>query len=54
MIGRGIVLFVYVIVPTLQPAQFGRIYAAYGGMLIVFAIIWGRMVDKRGLINMNL
>ena len=43
----GIVLFVYGIIPTLQPAEFARVYAAYGGIFIVSAIIWGRIVDKR-------
>jgi small multidrug resistance family-3 protein len=42
----GIILFVYGIIPTLQPAEFGRVYAAYGGIFIVSAIIWGRAVDK--------
>jgi drug/metabolite transporter superfamily protein YnfA len=32
---------------TLQPAEFGRVYAAYGGIFIVSAIIWGRIVDKK-------
>jgi small multidrug resistance family-3 protein len=26
----GIVLFIYGVIPTFQPAQFGRVYAAYG------------------------
>src|SRR3712207_7614268 len=39
-------LFVYGIIPTLQPAEFGRVYAAYGGIFIVSAIIWGRIVDR--------
>ena len=43
----GIILFVYGIIPTLQPAEFGRVYAAYGGIFIVSSIIWGRMVDKK-------
>jgi small multidrug resistance family-3 protein len=42
----GIILFVYAIIPTLQPEEFGRVYAAYGGIFIVSAIIWGRIVDK--------
>jgi drug/metabolite transporter superfamily protein YnfA len=33
--------------PTLQPAEFGRVYAAYGGIFIVSSIIWGRIVDKK-------
>lgn len=41
-------LFVYGIIPTLQPSSnFGRIYAAYGGIFIVSSIIWGRIVDKK-------
>jgi small multidrug resistance family-3 protein len=43
----GIILFVYGIIPTLQPAEFGRVYAAYGGIFIFSAIIWGLTVDKK-------
>ena len=43
----GFVLFLYGIVPTFQPSHFHRIYAAYGGIFIVSAIIWGRIVDKK-------
>jgi small multidrug resistance family-3 protein len=43
----GIILFIYGIIPTLQPAEFGRVYAAYGGIFIVSAIIWGRIVDRK-------
>jgi small multidrug resistance family-3 protein len=43
----GIILFVYGIILTLQSAEFSRVYAAYGGVFIVSAIIWGRMVDKK-------
>ena len=43
----GIVLFVYGIIPTLQPANFGRVYAAYGGIFIISSLIWGRIVDKK-------
>jgi small multidrug resistance family-3 protein len=34
-------------IPTLQRAEFGRVYAAYGGIFIVSAIIWGRIVDRK-------
>lgn len=37
----GFVLFVYGIVPTFQPSHFHRIYAAYGGIFIVMALLWG-------------
>ncbi|HEY7080275.1 MAG TPA: hypothetical protein VH500_11275 [Nitrososphaeraceae archaeon] len=30
----GIILYTYGIVPTLQPSNFGKIYAAYGGFLL--------------------
>ena len=30
---------------TLHPAAAGRVYAAYGGMYIVVALIWLRLVD---------
>lgn len=43
----GIILFVYGIVPTLQPSNFGRVYAAYGGIFVVMAIVWGLVVDKK-------
>jgi len=43
----GIVLFIYCIIPTLQPSNFGRVYAAYGGIFILSAIIWGILVDKK-------
>ncbi|OPY58431.1 MAG: hypothetical protein A4E57_04853 [Syntrophorhabdaceae bacterium PtaU1.Bin034] len=40
------VLVLYGVVPTLQPAHFGRVYAAYGGVFIVLSILWGWQVDK--------
>jgi len=43
----AMILFVYGIIPTLKPAEFGRVYTAYGGIFIVSAIIWGRIVDKK-------
>ena len=43
----AIILFVYGIIPTLQPAHFGRVYAAYGGIFIILSIAWGMIVDKK-------
>lgn len=43
----GFVLFLYGIVPTFQPAEFGRVYATYGGIFVVMSIIWGYWVDKK-------
>lgn len=42
----GLVLFAYGIVPTYQPAHFGRVYAAYGGVFVVLAMLWGWGVDR--------
>ena len=42
----SIVLIIYGIIPTLQPAHFGRVYAAYGGVFIVLSILWGWQIDK--------
>lgn len=36
-----IVLGLYGIVATIQPTNFGRVYAAYGGIFIVLAILLG-------------
>jgi small multidrug resistance family-3 protein len=41
----GAVLILYGIVPTLQPAHFGRVYAAYGGFFIVLSLAWGWLFD---------
>jgi small multidrug resistance family-3 protein len=43
----GLVLFLYGIIPTFQPSNFGRVYAAYGGIFVVMAIIWGFLIDKK-------
>jgi small multidrug resistance family-3 protein len=42
----GLVLILYGVVPTFQPANFGRVYAAYGGVFIVLSIAWGWLVDN--------
>ena len=41
----AMLLILYGIIPTLQPAHFGRVYAAYGGVFVVMALIWGWQVD---------
>jgi small multidrug resistance family-3 protein len=41
----AVVLCLYGVIPTLQPAHFGRVYAAYGGVFIVLSLIWGWRVD---------
>ncbi|WP_292840856.1 YnfA family protein [Nostoc sp. NMS8] len=41
----GIALAFYGVLATLQPANFGRVYAAYGGVFIAMATLWGWKVD---------
>lgn len=45
-IAGAIILVIYGVIPTLQPANFGRVYAAYGGVFIVLSILWGWQIDK--------
>jgi small multidrug resistance family-3 protein len=42
----SVILIIYGIIPTLQPAHFGRVYAAYGGVFIILSILWGWQIDK--------
>jgi len=42
----ALVLVLYGVIPTLQPANFGRVYAAYGGIFIVLSILWGWKIDR--------
>lgn len=44
-IAGWLLLMVYGVVPTLQPAHFGRVYAAYGGVFIVLSLLWGWRID---------
>jgi small multidrug resistance family-3 protein len=45
LLGAG-VLAAYGVVAALQPiSEFGRVYAAYGGIFIVLALLWGITVD---------
>jgi small multidrug resistance family-3 protein len=38
-------LTVYGFVATKQPHNFGRTYAAYGGVFIILSLIWGWKID---------
>lgn len=40
-----ILLALYGIIATLQTQNFGRVYAAYGGIFIVFSIFWAYFID---------
>lgn len=44
----SLILIAYGIIPTLQKfPSFGRVYAAYGGVFIILAVLWGWWVDKK-------
>lgn len=40
-----LLLSLYGIIPTLQDAHFGRVYAAYGGIFVVMSVLWGYGID---------
>lgn len=44
----AIVLILYGVIPTLQPqnANFGRVYATYGGIFIALSLLWGWKIDN--------
>ncbi|MBZ6489749.1 YnfA family protein [Bacillus subtilis subsp. subtilis] len=47
-IAGALILIVYGILPTFQSfPSFGRVYAAYGGVFIVLAVLWGWLVDRK-------
>lgn len=41
----AVALLLYGVIPTYQPATFGRVYAAYGGAFIALSLAWGWAVD---------
>jgi small multidrug resistance family-3 protein len=40
-------LFTYALIQTAQTFSFGRVFAAYGGIFIAVAMMWGWWVDGR-------
>jgi len=44
LFGIGALLF-YSLTQTLQAFNFGRVFAAYGGVFITLALLWGWVVD---------
>lgn len=44
----SVVLILYGIIPTYQQeANFGRIYAAYGGFFVIMSTFWGWFIDRK-------
>jgi small multidrug resistance family-3 protein len=46
-VAGALLLALYGIAATYQPAQFGRVYAAYGGVFIVLSLLWAWGIDGR-------
>ncbi|WP_282035023.1 YnfA family protein [Metabacillus indicus] len=47
-IAGGVSLAVYGIIAAMQTfPSFGRVYAAYGGIFIIFSVLWGWGVDRK-------
>lgn len=44
-VAGGVVLWLYGVLPTFQPAHFSRTYAAYGGVFVVLSLLWGWAFD---------
>ncbi len=44
-IAGAFILILYGVIPTLQPANFGRVYATYGGVFIALSLLWGWKID---------
>lgn len=43
----ALTLVLYGVIPTYQPAEFGRVYAAYGGIFIILSFLWARVFDGK-------
>ena len=43
----AVILFTYALIQTSQTFAFGRAFAAYGGVFIVVATLWGWWIDGR-------
>lgn len=45
LVPTALSLLAFIWLLTLHPAESGRVYAAYGGVYVVTALIWLRLVD---------
>lgn len=43
----ALLLTLYGVAATYQPAEFGRVYAAYGGVFIALSLLWAWGIDGR-------
>lgn len=42
----GSILVLYGFIATLQPSNFARVYATYGGFFIVLSLLWANQFDN--------
>ncbi|WP_100408202.1 YnfA family protein [Bacillus solitudinis] len=47
MTGALLLVFYGIIITFQQFPNFGRVYAAYGGLFIMMALLWGWLIDKK-------
>ncbi|HEY9842379.1 MAG: YnfA family protein [Candidatus Sericytochromatia bacterium] len=43
----AVLLIAFGYVMTMLPANFGRSYAAYGGIFVAMSLLWGWLIDKQ-------
>ena len=43
----GLILFSYGVIMTLQPENFGKVYATYCGIFVVSSLLWGYWIDEK-------
>lgn len=43
----ALLLALYGVAATYQPAEFGRVYAAYGGVFIALSLLWAWGIGRR-------
>lgn len=43
----ALIMILYGVLATRQEFSFGKTYAAYGGIFIAMAVLWGWFIDKR-------
>ena len=47
-VAGAVILVAYGVIPTLQStADFGRVYAAYGGVFVIMSLLWGWGIGGR-------
>ena len=45
-IAGSLILVLYGVIATWQPAGFSKVYATYGGVFVVLSLVWGYVFDQ--------